>query len=57
MFREILNSPSHYWDARHKWVNNDNNHVTAVNQRKHSIVLKSAKEARLNGVLHVKIFA
>ena len=27
-----------------------NNHVTAVNQRKHSIVLKSAKEARLNGV-------
>ena len=32
------------------------NHVTALNQRKHSIFLKNAKEARSNGVLHVHIF-
>ena len=33
------------------------NHVKALNKRKHSIVLKYAKEARSNGVLHVQIFA
>ena len=30
------------------------NHVIALNKRKHSIVLKYAKEARSNGVLHVQ---